>query len=380
LQEYFAAKQMDLRFRDGKLKAETIWPPGKWWERTNWEVAAVLFAGLYNNDCTKAVEWIAEANPEVAAQCVAQSGVGHTLADAARERLRTQWIHRLTDVKNDPPQARAAVGRALALTEWDNRKGVGIVGGLPDIDCVKIPGGEFKCGDESEDDNKPRALTLPEFYISRFPVTNAQFNAFLDDPTGYADPRWFAGLAADDDDRRVAEPYFKFANHPRDNINWYQAMAFCRWLSWRWGGGYDLKKIGEWAVRLPTEFEWEKAARGTDGRIYPYGNQYVPAKGNADYTGIGQTSAVGIFPDGKSPYGVEEMSGNVWEWCLSRSDNPALDAKDENLQSDNDRALRGGAWWDDQDSARSVRRDIVNPAVRDLSTGFRLWLSRPPSS
>jgi hypothetical protein len=104
----------------------------------------------------------------------------------------------------------------------------------------------------------------------------------------------------------MKEQSFKFANHPRETVNWYQAMAFCRWLSWRLGGGYDLKKVSEWAVRLPTEFEWEKAARGTDGRIYPYKGDFDAKKGNTDDTGSGQTSAVGIFPNGASPYGVME--------------------------------------------------------------------------
>nr|MDQ3011319.1 TIR domain-containing protein [Acidobacteriota bacterium] len=153
LQEYFAARAMDNEIRAGELNASGIWKPGNWWQRTNWEEAAILLAGFDSNDCSRIVEWVAEANPEVAAQCVVGSGVA--LADATGERLRAKWIPRLTDLKRDPkPQARAAIGRALALPGWDNRPGVGVVRdasglALPDIDWVKIASGEFQYGDES---------------------------------------------------------------------------------------------------------------------------------------------------------------------------------------------------------------------------------------
>lgn len=388
LQEYFAARYLQNRMSDGLSAAAALWPPERWWQRTNWEEVAILLAGLYPKDCSAVVEWIATANPEVAAQCATRSGAD-PLPVATLERLRKQWIPRLTDLINDPqPQARAAVGRALGLLDLDNRKGVGTVRDrsgvlLPDFDWVEIPGGEFQYGDESEEDNKPRILTLPAFYISRFPVTYTQFQTFLDDPAGYADPRWFEGLAVDDDDHRISEQNFKFPNHPRDNVNWFQAIAFCRWLSWRLGGGTGLKKVADWAVRLPTEFEWEKAARGVDGRLYPYGNEFDAAKGNfrAGKNPIGQTSAVGIFPNGASPNSVEEMSGNVWEWCLSNYDSPALDVRKENLQTDNRRVLRGGAWYDPQLTAPAVYREETGyPARRNFMFGFRVVLLRPPSS
>lgn len=387
LQEYFAAKFMDGEMRAGRLKAAGIWPPERWWERTNWEEAAILLAGLYSDDCTPVVEWLAEANPEAAAQCVVRSGamLAPATCDATRERLRSQWIPRLTDQERDPqPMARAAVGRALGLTGWDNRKGVGTVrdargGALPDIDWVEIPGGEFQYGDESEYAAKPQRLTLPTFYIGRYPVTYAQFQTFLDDPEGYANPQWFAGLAASDHDRRMNEQYFKFDNHPRVSVNWHQALAFCRWFSWRLSGTYDLKKIEKWAVRLPTEFEWEKAARGADGRLYPYAGEFDAAKGNTHETGIGQTSAVGIFPQGASPYGVMDMSGNVWEWCLSNYDKPALDVRKENLRTEKRCVLRGGSWIYYLDFARAVVRLDDHPSFRGYYFGFRVVVLRPPS-
>ena len=178
LQEYFVARYMKERFSTG-LKATEIWKPDRWWERTNWEEATKLLAGLYSDDCTPVVEWAAQANPEVAAQCIVLSGAG--LAEATRKRLRDQWIPRLTDLKRDPdPKARAAVGRALGLTGWDNRKGVGIgPDNLPDFDWVEIPGGEFQYGDKSEFAAKPEKLKLPTFHISRWLRRQAQPKFFL---------------------------------------------------------------------------------------------------------------------------------------------------------------------------------------------------------
>lgn len=392
LQEYFAAKYMAGEITAGQLQAKEIWPPDRWWERTNWEEAAILLAGLYRDDCTPIVEWIAKANPEVAAQCVMRSGAVLAAAtrEATRERWRSQWIPRLTDLHRDPnPAARAAVGRALGLTGWDNRKGVGIAeftGSegrtvlLPDIDWVEIPSGEFQYGDESEYAAKPQRLTLPTFQISRYPVTYAQFQTFLDDPEGYANPRWFAGMAAGESETQVSEQSFKFANHPRESVNWYQALAFCRWFSWRLGSAYDLQKVGNWAVRLPTEYEWEKSARGTDGRLYPYAGEFDAAKGNTYETGIHQTSAVGIFPQGASPYGVLDLCGNVWEWCLSNYDKPTIEVRKENLRTEKSRVLRGGSWFSFLDFARAVFRSYGLPASRFNVVGFRVVVSRPPSS
>ncbi len=386
LQEYFAARCMDIKIQSDKedgLKARDIWLSERWWNRTNWEEAAILLAGLYSDDCTKIVEWVALGNPEVAAQCVVRSGAA--LAEATKEGLRAEWIYRLTDLKDDPnPLSRAAVGRALGLTGWDNRKGVGIVEQngvmLPDIDWVRIPEGEFQYGDEkAEYAAKPQKLTLPTFWLSRYPITYGQFQTFVDDPEGLKDPRWFEGLAASEEEHQAGDQAFKFDNHPRERVSWYQAMAFCRWLSWRLGGLYDLKKVADWEVRLPTEFEWEKAARGTDGRLYPYKGEYDPKKGNTEQI-IGQTSAVGIFPNGASPYGVEEMSGNVWEWCLSNYSKPKFDAAKENLRTDDNRVLRGGSWGYDRGFARAVYRNNNHPANHNNHIGFRVLCCRPPSS
>jgi formylglycine-generating enzyme required for sulfatase activity len=375
LQEYFAARHMDIEIKAGRLQASRLWPAEKWWERNNWEEATVLLAGLYNDDCTEIINWIADANPEVAVACIHRSGAVGTLED-----LKRRWLPRLTDLKRDPdPRARAAVGRALAMTGLDYRPGVETKVGqnrrivLPDIDWVRIPAGEFIYGYPGE------KLTLGQFEISRYPLTYKQFQVFIDDLEGIRDARWFAGLTDDENEQQPGEQEFQFDNHPRERVSWYQAVAFCRWLSWRLGGEYALDRIDQWKVRLPTEQEWERAARGTDGRIYPYGNEFDASKANTYQTGIYQTSAVGIFPHGASPDGVMDMSGNVWEWCLKTVENNQTALAVPTPGTDN-APLRGGSWNNLQGVARAVYRLDFHPFVRDNDRGFRVVsVVRPPS-
>ncbi len=192
LQEYFAARQMDAEIQAGRLKAETIWKSASWWEPTNWEEATVLLAGLYSEDCSTVLEWVAKANPEVSARCMVRSGA--QTPEATRKRLQQLWLARLTDAKREPEaKARAAVGRALGMTDLDSRQGIGLdTNGLPDIDWMEIPAGAFLYQDGQQ-------LTLPRFEMARYPVTYTQFQAFIDAPDGFYSPEWWEGLAADDD-------------------------------------------------------------------------------------------------------------------------------------------------------------------------------------
>jgi len=121
-------------------------------------------------------------------------------------------------------------------------------------------------------------------------------------------------------------------------------------------------------ISLPTQIEWEVCARGREGLLYPYGNEFDAAKGNVYDTGIGETSAVGIFPDGASPYGVLDMSGNVWEWCVTAYADGSNDPSGEEV-----RVLRGGAWSDYGLDARACARHNVGarPGGRGV-VGFRL--------
>lgn len=275
-----------------------------------------------------------------------------------------------------PSIERAEMGRILGL--WgDTRKGVGLdANGLPEFDWVDIPAGEFLYGDKKQ----PRTIEK-SFKISRYPVTYKQFQAFLDDKKeGFNDPRWWEGLAADEDDKSApGDQAFKFWNHPRENVSWYDAIAFCRWLSYKLGSKWGLDEVDQWSVRLPTEFEWERAARGTDGQVYPYSDMFSAAKGNTEETGIGRTSAVGLFPDGASPYGVLDMSGNVWQWCLTSYSSPAPYAGSEDLRTYARRVLRGGAWYVNLVLARAASRLSSSPLNRYSNNGFRVVFVSHPS-
>ena len=104
---------------------------------------------------------------------------------------------------------------------------------------------------------------------------------------------------------------FSGENLPRTNVKWYEAIAFCRWLTAQIGARGDM------SITLPTEQQWQRAAQGDDGREYPWGREFDMNKCNTQESGIGQTTPVTQYPQGASPYGVLDMSGNVWEWCLT---------------------------------------------------------------
>lgn len=297
-----------------------------------------MLAGLYSDNCTTVIEWLKEANPELAARCVLESGA-QTPSDTL-EKLRSAWLP-----------------RALAVLNLDNRKGVGLhEDGLPDIDWVEIPEGDFIFGEGEEQ----KTLFLPTFRISRYPITYQQFQAFIDAEDGIRNMQWWDGLAYQH--KEPFEQSFKYWNHPRENVLWVQAIAFCRWLSARLG----------YEITLPTEMQWEKAARGIDGRAYPWGNEFDSVKCNTWESGIQQTTAVGMYPQGASPYGLLDMSGNVWEWCLNEYDHP----ENTGVGGEAIRAFRGGSWLNHGYSAvgdaRVSARFTNNSRFRNHFIGFRV--------
>ncbi|MGQ9628076.1 MAG: SUMF1/EgtB/PvdO family nonheme iron enzyme, partial [Anaerolineae bacterium] len=296
------------------------------------------------------------------------------VTSACKEKVVGALVETLRDEKVKVP-LRAAAGRALARL-GDPRPGVCT---LPP-DWVEIPAGPFIMGDGSEQ----REVNISyDYRISRYPITNAQYEMFVK-AGGYAERRYWteAGWRWKGDriePDRPGQPY-NLLNHPVVYVSWYEALAFCRWLT-----DYlrERGEIGEGEeVRLPSEAEWEKAARGTDGREWPWGNKFDSALCNMAGTGIGATSAVGIFPAGKSPYEVLDMAGNVWEWTRSISRAYPYSPKDgrENLEAGADvfRVLRGGSFNFYHDYVRCAFRGGGNPGVRGDGYGFRVVLS--PSS
>jgi hypothetical protein len=257
-----------------------------------------------------------------------------------------------------PPKRRLAIGDELAKL-GDPRPGVGLnERGLPDIDWVEIPAGKFIYGDRIIK-KKPH---LDLFHISRYPITNAQYQAFID-AGGYEEERWWQDL----EKPKPEKSSWDQPNRPRTDVDWYEAVAFTRWLA---------DRLNQ-PIRLPTEKEWEKTARGSDGRKYPWGDDYINGHANVDESSnkgdyLEQTTAVGLFPQGGSPYRVMDLAGNVWEWCLNKGDHPEQIDPDT---SEDWRVLRGGSWLLNPGHARAANRDWFDPGSRVGSRGFRVVLS-----
>lgn len=221
---------------------------------------------------------------------------------------------------------------------------------------VLIPAGAFTMGsDERLSDEGPKhQVTLAAYQIDRFEVTNLQYKAFID-ATGRRSPDYF---------RNRTFPSGK-ADHPVTFVSWFDARDYCSWAG----------------KRLPTDAEWEKAARGTDGRTFPWGNEFVMHAANTpvrwgELKQEGDTTPVGAFAQGLSPYGVHDMSGNVWEWTDSWYEAyPGNQNITENY-GQKYRTLKGGSWWDCSFykcgiSAPVYNRSFFSPKVKNASFGFR---------
>ncbi|HQN45357.1 MAG TPA: SUMF1/EgtB/PvdO family nonheme iron enzyme, partial [Anaerolineaceae bacterium] len=278
-----------------------------------------------------------------------------------------------------PPRERALAGNHLAVLGDPRFRADAFY--LPDeplLGFVHIPAGRFLMGSDPKKDQYYQAEELPqhevelgEYYIARYPVTVAQFIAFLAN-SGYKDAYYGSPRS--------------LPNHPVVWVTWYDAMAYCDWLTAQLPNLPDLpaELRRGWRVTLPSEAEWEQAARGTDGRIYPWGAEFDSDKANR--TGIGGTSAVGCFPSGASPAGLLDASGNVWEWTRScMGDYPYPEpgserAAREGVTSTNRAVMvaRGGSWDCHQGYARCAYRLKDFPDLRSNYMGFRVSLCVAP--
>jgi formylglycine-generating enzyme required for sulfatase activity len=221
---------------------------------------------------------------------------------------------------------------------------------------IVIPAGEFVRGTNSRlpDEGPEHKMQVDRFTIDKYEVTNYQYQQSLID-TKRAPPKHFKN-------NRI--PAGK-VDHPVIFVSWYDAKAYCEWAG----------------KRLPTDIEWEKAARGTDGRNYPWGDEFSIDRVNspvrwATLNLIGDTTPVAAFDGGKSVYGLYDMSGNVWEWTSSRYEAyPGNTRKSENYGG-NYRTLKGGSWWDCSFyqcgiSAPVYNRSFFHPKTKNNSFGFR---------
>ncbi|MCL4870521.1 MAG: SUMF1/EgtB/PvdO family nonheme iron enzyme [Anaerolineae bacterium] len=275
------------------------------------------------------------------------------------------WLAALLAAGALPQRDRAAAGRMLAQL-GDPRPGVGVKDGVPDIAWGEtVPAGTYRLGgDQGAYDAKPKEVNIKQPYqLARYPITNAQFQAFID-AADVADPRWWAGLP--EKEKQFSQPGFPYANHPRETVSWYQSIAFCRWLS---------DKLG-YEVDLPHEDEWEAAARYPNNWFYPWGNEFDPEKANTIEGGLNSSTAVGSYPQGaNAALGLYDLSGNVCEWSRNKYDNPEDTKVDDSPAR---RVVRGGSWGFDLIFARAASRDHFHPDIRLNDLGARV-VRRSPS-
>lgn len=214
-------------------------------------------------------------------------------------------------------------------------------------------------------------LDLPDYYLGKYPVTVREYRSFVQ-AGGYHNIfywtelgwKWRQGKSVEqptlwDDKKWVGDDQF-----PVVGVSWYEAYAYCCWLSQESGRTYHL----------PSEAEWEKAARGVDGRLFPWGNEFDPARCNTRKKGLERTTTVGQYsPSGDSPYGCVDMSGNVSEWTLSRFAPYPYNQVDkrEGAEGECERVTRGGSWFSVILRARTVSRGMNDPFFRDSDLGFR---------
>jgi toxoflavin biosynthesis protein ToxD len=249
------------------------------------------------------------------------------------------------------------------------------------MDMITIPAGDFIMGTS---DAQVRRLVLKEdwakewsdkflfkieqpqhrvpvatFALSMAPVTNLEYHRFVWE-TGHRTPRYWVSFQFPEgqDDQPVVE------------VSLEDARTYCAWLS----------KESRKPYRLPTEAEWEKAARGTDSRIYPWGNDFDPWRCNTLESGKHGATPVGSYtPSGDSPYGVRDMAGNVWEWTSSLELPYPYKADDgrEDQSAQGLRVIRGGAWYYSRKLARCAAREGVKSTYVSASVGFRVALDLP---
>lgn len=347
--------------------------------------------------------------------------------------LKKLQKHLLTLLTGDlTPPERAAAGVALAKLELDDRDEIHSVEAMP---FCFIPQGKFLMGSSEQhdpqsydDEREEHEVELPAYFISRYPISNAQYDKFVK-AEGYKNKGYWAeaitaefwqdGFFKGRYDNEPRESQMKFSapfnllNHPVVGVSWYEALAFTRWLT----DYLQNKKLlpPKWIVTLPNEAQWEKAARGglqipsktsltslsakfkmtqpslkankNPNRIYPWGDEFKTDYANTSENGINSTSALGCFNSGESPYGVLELSGNVWEWTRSlwgKESNPEfkypynpedVTREDLNASSDVRRVLRGGSCVSGCGYARCAYRLRNRPNYWGGYIGFRVAVS-----
>jgi len=375
--------------------ALTLRPDDLGWQRQRLEAllklnhsvdAQVLAELITGRDDATASDWLALAhairashpNSEDTSDVDTRAQITHALDTASRLATRSQPVD--SEITASIAQARRTLlppsritlppvpasfgGVPVRLSNLDFA--VRILNGIEVIlpPLCDIPAGPFLMGSDKLLDTQARKDELPQhrnslmtFQIARYPVTVAEYACAVQAGAIKEPPK-------STNNSINWEHQLQQLDHPVVGVSRNDAVAYASWLS----------KVTGQPWRLPTEAEWEKAARGTDGRIYPWGNVWDKSRANTNDGGPRQTTAVGLYPTGASPFGVQDMAGNVWEWTKSLyiERYPYVATTSEVFNKTDVRVCRGGSWVNDPGSARAANRDVNYPSLRYVNLGFRL--------
>jgi toxoflavin biosynthesis protein ToxD len=292
---------------------------------------------------------------------VAMQGIdarGNTLGTALQQVLQQLGQPSMPSLPSQLPPHSVAIALSPRLAQFGfvNQIINNIAAIIPPL--IAIPAGPFLMGSDRQKDAQASADELPQntvtlgaYLIAQFPLTVAEYACFVR-ATKHREP---ANWQTQQNER---------PDHPVVNISWHDALAYVQWFAMITGQPY----------RVPSEAEWEKAARGTDGRIYPWGDQWDKAKANTFDGGPGTTTPIGSYPQSASPYDALDMAGNVWEWTSSiyQPYPYRATADQENVSSHNNRVLRGGSGRSAPQYARAASRLNSIPAIVYINGGVRV--------
>jgi formylglycine-generating enzyme required for sulfatase activity len=255
-------------------------------------------------------------------------------------------------------QAFRAYYRSFPDYDPENLAAICLPNSMSLLEWCSVPSGEVKI----KRGGKVKVYQVGEFDIGKYPVTNAQIVEFFDAPDGYANLNWWDysahALLWRRDHPRAAYPKPVGHDHPCVYTSWYEAVAYCRWMSYKSG----LR------IALPNEQQWLRAAQGDDNRLYPWGNSFDPARCNTKESGLQLTVPVTAHPAGASAYGPLDMAGNVWEWCVNNADSGVGSA----IIVDENRVIKGGSFNVNSKNVHNHVHHALNPECRYDSVGFRL--------
>ena len=349
-QEYLAARE--IASLSEKQQIERVVESGKLY-RPEWREMMRLLGGVLRQQGEAKIEGFFQAvldrlprPPALADQARCAALLGAMMRDLSRMgyQPKTPDYERTVKTAMRIFDAKAATQIDIK-TRIEAADALGQVGDprLEEDHWVTIPAGTFRMGaqkqnkkgqnydPEAYDDESPvHDVTLPAFRIGRFPVTVQEFDSFIKNG-GYSARKYWAGGYGEFEEPEDWERQKQYPNRPVVGVSWFEAAAYCSWA-----GG-----------RLPTEAEWERAARGPEGTRYPWGNEPPLDASRANYdNAIGHLTPVGLFPSGSTPEGLCDMLGNVWEWCgdwfgpyeTGSQENPAGPKEGDS------KVLRGGSW------------------------------------